>query len=96
MPSEYVTRWLEERKPKARVVYEGMDDDGIHVWDLDFPETDHEFRLGVPDDVARDEGLLAERLMELETQGWLDQAGEKDIWVLVARGEVAERPSLFE
>ena len=95
MAAEHVTSWLRERKPKARVTYQGMDEDRIHVWDLDFPETQHDFRVGVPDSVIQDEGLLAERLMELESQGWLDQAGEKDLWVLVAAGEVAEGPSLF-
>jgi len=93
---EYVTTWLQERKPRARVTYRGTGDEDVHVWDLEFPDAEHTFRLGVPDDVVQDDALLSERLMELETQGWLDQAGEdKDIWVLVAAGEVAEGPSLF-
>lgn len=96
MASEHVTAWLEERKPAARVIYQGVSEDDIHVWDMEFEATDHDFRLGIPDVVIQDEGLLAERLMELETQGWIDQAGEKDIWVLVGRGEVAEGPSWFE
>lgn len=96
MASEHVTSWLRERKPRAEVSYLGANEDDIHVWDLDFPDSDHTFRLGIPDDVVEDEAILSERLMELETQGWLDQAGEdKDIWVLVAAGEVAEAPSLF-
>lgn len=95
MATERVTGWLKEHKPKATVTYEGMDEDDIHIWDLDIPGSDHEFRLGVPDSVTQDEGLLATRLMELESQGWLDQAGEKDIWVLVGPGEVAQGPSLF-
>lgn len=95
MAVEHVTAWLAERKPRATVSYEGMDEDDIHVWELDFPETEHEFRVGVPDSVIQDEGLLAERLMELETQGWLDEAGEKDLWVLVAAGEIGGGPSGF-
>ncbi|MGD2070880.1 MAG: hypothetical protein PVI57_19570 [Gemmatimonadota bacterium] len=95
MAVEHVTAWLAERKPHATVSYEGMDEDDIHVWELDFPDTEHEFRVGVPDSVIQDEGLLAERLMELETQGWLDDAGEKDLWVLVAAGEIGGGPSGF-
>lgn len=92
MASEDVTRWLAERKPAATVVYEGPTEDDIHVWDLDF-RNDHTFRVGVPDEVLRDAGLLAERLMELESGGWLDDAGEKDLWLLVGRGEVIEPAS---
>jgi len=89
MSSDYVTSWLREKKPQAQVNPLGPNEDGIHVWDLTFPEG-HTLRLGVPSDVADDEALLAERLMELETQGWLDRAGERDLWVLVAAAEVAE------
>lgn len=96
MAVEHVTSWIEERKPAAVVEYAGVDEDDIHVWELTFPATDHRFRLGVPDRVIQDEGLLAERLMELESQGWLDQAGEKDLWVLVAAGEIAGEPGAFD
>jgi hypothetical protein len=95
MASEFVTRWIEERKPGARVRYLGPDEDDIHVWDLEFAEAEHTFRLGIPEQLVEDDALLSERLMELETQGWLDQAGEKDLWVLVAPAEVAEGPTLF-
>jgi len=96
MSSEYVGRWLRERKPGATVIYQGANEDGIHIWDLEFEAQEHTFRLGIPDDVVEDEALLSERLMELETQGWLDRAGEeKDLWVLVAAAEVAEGPTLF-
>jgi hypothetical protein len=94
MSSDYVTSWLGERKPGSVVSYRGPNEDGIHVWDLDFPDREHTFRLGVPEDVVEDDALLSERLMELETQGLLDQAGEeKDLWVLVAAAEVGEGPS---
>lgn len=96
MAEQHVTDWLIEHKPKARIRYLGADDDEIHVWELDVPGSGHEFRLGIPDRVVQDEALLSERLMELETQGWLDQAGEKDLWVLVAAGEIGEEPSMFE
>ena len=96
MASEFVTRWLEERKPGARVTYLGMsEDDDVHLWDLHFPGGEYTFRLGVVASVVDDEGLLAERLMELDTQGWVDQAGDRDLWVLVGPGELAESPSLF-
>lgn len=96
MASEYVTSWLKERKPNAEVTYLGPNEDEIHTWDLEFKGRSHNFRLGIPGGVVEDDALLAERLMELETQGWLDQAGEdKDIWVLVGPGEVAEGPSSF-
>jgi hypothetical protein len=95
MASEFVTRWLEERTPGARVTDLGRGDDGVHIWDLELEGSDHTFRLGVLGSVVEDEALLSERLMELDTQGWIDQAGAKDIWVLVGTGEVAEGPSLF-
>lgn len=94
MATEDVTRWLIERKPAAALEYLGETEDGIQVWDLDFPDG-HAFRVGVPTEVVEDAGLLAERLMELESGGWLDEAGEKDLWVLVGRSEVAERPSVW-
>lgn len=96
MAVDHVTSWLAERKPRAEVVYEGENEDGLHVWDLDFPDTEHEFRIGIAGEVVQDEALLSERLMELESQGWLDQAGgDKDIWVLVAPAEIARGPSRF-
>jgi hypothetical protein len=95
MASEFVTRWLEERKPGARVIYLGAGEDDVHLWDVDFEGSEHTFRLGVLASVVEDDALLAERLMELDTQGWVDQAGEKDLWVLVAPGELAEGPTLF-
>jgi hypothetical protein len=95
MASDFVTRWLEERKPGARVSYLGAGDDDVHIWDVAFTGEEHTFRLGVVASIVDDEALLAERLMELDTQGWVDQAGEKDIWVLVAPGELANEPGLF-
>lgn len=96
MAAEHVTSWLEEHDPEARVTYQGLDEEGIHVWNMEFPRSEHGFRIGIPDTVIQEEGLLAERLMELETQGWLDRAGEQDLWVLLTAGEIAEEPSLFE
>jgi hypothetical protein len=90
MASDYVTSWLEERKPRAKVTYLGPNEDGIHLWDLAFPDGAHTFRIGVPEEVVEDDALLAERLMELDTQGWVDQAGERDLWVLVGPAELAE------
>ena len=95
MAIDFVTEWLEEHKPEAAVDYLGPNEDDIHVWDLDFEDSQHTFRLGIPTDVVDDDALLSERLMELESQGWLDRAGEKDVWVLVAAGEVLEGVSFF-
>jgi hypothetical protein len=95
MAIDFVTGWLQERKPQAQIRYLGPSEDGIHIWDLEFAEAEHTLRLGIPDLLVEDDALLSERIMELETQGWLDQAGEKDLWVLVAPGEVAEGPTLF-
>jgi hypothetical protein len=95
MAAEFVTRWLEEKKPDARVTHLGVDEDDVHVWDLEFPDQQHVFRLGIHDSVVEDEGVLAERLMEVDTQGWLDDAGEKDLWVLVATTDISEGLSLF-
>lgn len=95
MASEYVTSWLEERKPAARITYLGPNEDDIHIWDLDFEGGEHTCRLGIPEPIVKDDALLSERLMELDTQGWLDQAGEEDIWVLVTAAEVAEGQTLF-
>lgn len=90
MATQHVTGWLAERKPLATVDYQGETEDGLHVWELEFDDG-HVFRLGIAREVVDDEGLLAERLMELETGGWLDGAGEADKWLLVGPGEVAER-----
>jgi hypothetical protein len=90
MSVDFVASWLGEKKPGARVTYLGVSEDEIHVWDLEFPETEHTFRLGIHDAVVEEEGPLAERLMELETQGWLDDAGEKDLWVFVAATDISE------
>jgi hypothetical protein len=90
MAAEYVTRWLEEKKPDANVVYLGPNEDDIHIWDMEFGGGEHTFRLGIVGSVADDEAFLAERLMELEAQGWLDDAGEKDLWVLVGDAEIGE------
>lgn len=97
MAVDHVTTWLEEKKPGARVTYQGVgEESGVHVWEVAFPVAGHQSRVGIPTGVIEDEGLLAERLMELETQGWLDQMDDEDVWVLVAGGEIAEGPSLFE
>lgn len=90
MATHDVTRWLTERKPEAAVDYQGETEDGLHVWELEF-DGGHTFRVGVAPEVIEDEGLLAERLMELESGGWLDGAGEQDNWVLVGPREVGER-----
>lgn len=95
MAVEDVTSWLEERKPGAYIAYEGVSEDGLHVWDLDFPESEHELRIGIVADLVDDEALLSERLMELQTQGWLDQTGEKDVWVVVGRAEIGKGPTWF-
>ena len=96
MAAEYVTEWLEERLPETNVEYLGPDDDETHLWNVEVLGTGHELRVGVPDQVVDDEGLLAERLMETETQGWLDQAGERDLWVLVGPGDTALRSVSWE
>jgi hypothetical protein len=89
MASEYVTRWLEKRIPDSNIDYRGMDAEGLHVWDVDVLGTGHTVKVGIPDEVADDDALLSERLAELDTQGWIDQAGEdKDIWVLLAPRDI--------
>lgn len=88
MATHDVTRWLAERKPEAGIEYQGETEDGIHVWDLEFDDGPT-FRLGVAGQVLDAAGLLAERLMELESAGWLDSAGEEELWVLVGTGDVA-------
>jgi len=95
MAAEYVTRWLEERKPRGRIEYLGRNEDDIHIWDVTVPGYDHALRLGIQDVVASDDALLAERLMELDTQGWIDQAGEEDSWVLLTKVEIGRGRSHF-
>lgn len=75
MAAEEMTSWLQDKKPDAIVHYEGENEDDIHIWRLEFPEGGPPFVVGVPADLLEEEGVLAERLMELQNQGWLDQAG---------------------
>ena len=96
MASEHVTEWLQERKPTATVRYHGPDDDGIHRWELVFPGDAPSFHLGVPEEVLENEGVLAERLMELNNQGWMDQAGEEEHLVYLYPMEIAREPSIWE
>lgn len=96
MASEHVTEWLKERKPQATVRYHGPDDDDIHRWELVFPGDAPPFHLGVPEEVLDDAGVLAERLMELDTQGWLDQAGEQEHLVYLYPMEIAKEPSSWK
>lgn len=77
MTVEEMSDWLLEKKPRARVAYRGIEQDDIHVWDLHF-EDGPPFHLGVPVELLEEDGVLAERLMELQSQGWLDQAGETE------------------
>lgn len=96
MSAEYVTEWLEERLPESNVEYQGPDEDAVHLWHVDVLGTGHDLRVGIPEEVVADEGFLAERLMETETQGWIDQAGDRDLWVLVAPGDTALRSVSWE
>lgn len=90
MATEYVTRWLKKRIPESNIDYVGMNEDELHVWEVSVLGTGHTVTVGIPDEVAEDDALLAERLAELDTQGWIDQAGEdKDIWVLLAPGNTS-------
>lgn len=75
MEVEEMTSWLQDKKPNASVHYEGVNEEDIHVWRLEFPEGGPPFVLGVPEELLGDGGVLAERLMEMQNQGWLDQAG---------------------
>src|SRR5262245_32396437 len=56
MAADFVTRWLLERKPDARVTYLGVNEDDIHVWDMEFPEVENTFRLGIESTILDDEG----------------------------------------
>jgi hypothetical protein len=89
MAAEFVTGWLEEKKPDARITCIGVSEDDIHIWDLEFTGWDHSSRLGIPDSIVEEEGALAGKLMELETGGWLDDAKGKDLWVLVAANHIS-------
>jgi hypothetical protein len=99
MAAQDVTAWLQEKKPGAVVHYHGPDQDGVYWWRLEI-ETDGEegspFRLGVPEEVLNSAGMLAERLMELENQGYLDQAGEEEHVVYLNPIEVAREPGSWE
>lgn len=97
MAVQQVTDWLQERKPGAVVHYHGPDQDGIYWWRLEMREEgkEHPFRLGVPAAVLGNAGMLAERLMELQSQGYLDQAGEVPHCVYLNPLEVAREPGLW-
>lgn len=88
MTVEQMTGWLSEKKPRARVEYAGPDENGIHVWHLSFPGDAPPFHVGVPDELLGDEGVMAERLMEAESQGWFDQAGEEEHWIVLTPDEL--------
>ena len=96
MAAEDVTRWLREKKPGASVRYLGPDVDQVHGWRLEFADSDSEFELRIPEELVENGGMLAERLMELETQGHLDLADEGDYVVYLTPVEVAREPGLWE
>jgi hypothetical protein len=96
MAAEDVTRWLGEKKPHATVRYLGPDGDGVHGWRLEFRDRAPGFELRIPGELVENGGMLAERLMELETQGHLDVAGEEDYLVYLTPLEVAREPGLWE
>jgi|SoiMethySBSTD1v2_1073268.scaffolds.fasta_scaffold3454054_1 hypothetical protein len=96
MAVDDVTTWLQEKKPRATVRYLGADPDGVHGWRLEFQDADPEFELRIPEELVENGGMLAERLMELETQGHLDLAGEGDYVVYLTPIEVAREPGLWE
>jgi hypothetical protein len=96
MAAEDVTRWLGEKKPQANVNYLGPDADGVHGWRLEFREDAPGFELRIPEELLDSAGMLAERLMELETQGHLDVAGEEEYVVYLTPMEIAREPGLWE
>src|SRR5690606_9571363 len=100
MAAQEVTAWLQEKKPGAVVHYHGPDQDGIYWWRLELPRDAGDpgppFRLGIPAGVLENAGMLAERLMELQNQGYLDQAGEVDHVVYLTPMEVAKEPGLWK
>lgn len=94
MAAEDVTRWLQEKKPASAVRYLGPDGDGVHGWRLEFPDAPA-FELRMPSELVEHEGMLAERLMELEAAGHLDLAGEEDYLVYLTPLEIAREPGLW-
>ena len=99
MAAQDVTAWLQEKKPGFAAHYDGPDGDGVYWWRL-VPEgggeSDRSFRLGIPGEVLDNAGMLAERLMELENQGYLDRAGEESYVVYLLPLEVAREPGAWE
>jgi hypothetical protein len=95
MAAEDVTRWLGDKKPEANVRYLGPDADRVHGWGLEFDDAPA-FELRIPEDLVENGGMLAERLMELETSGHLDVAGEEGYVVYLTPVEVAREPGLWE
>jgi hypothetical protein len=99
MSAQVVTEWLREKKPGTVVHYHGPDQDGIYWWRVDVHEGDDEgppFRLGIPQEVLDNAGMLAERLADLENGGFLDPAGEEPWVVYLLPLEVAREPGAWE
>lgn len=100
MATQDVTDWLREKKPGATVHYHGPDQDGVYWWRLEVAGKDGKagppFRMGIPGEVLDNAGMLAERLMELQNQGYLDQAGEVEHAVYLTPLEVAREPGLWK
>src|SRR5687768_7363130 len=94
MAAEHVTEWLQERKPDATVRYEGPDDDGVHRWTLEREGV--AFELDVASEVLESAGMLAERLMQLDSLGYLSRVGEEEFVVVLTPAEVAGEPGLWE
>lgn len=90
MTAEEMTAWLQEKKPAATVHFEGVNEDDIHLWRLEFTGGKPPFVVGVPEELLDHEGVLAERLMEMETQGWLDRAGEEEHRVVLTLPDLAQ------
>ena len=99
MAAQDVTAWLQEKKPGLVVHYHGPDQDGVYWWRVDAHDGAGEgppFRLGIPEEVLDNAGMLAERLMELENGGYLDPAGEQPWVVYLMPLEVAREPGAWE
>ena len=96
MAAEDVTRWLQEKKPQASVQYAGADADEVHRWRLQYAGEAPLYELRIPAELVDNPGMLAERLMELETSGYLDVAGEADYVVYLTPIEVAREPGVWE
>lgn len=94
MAAEHVTEWLQEKKPDATVRYLGPDDDGVHRWTLE--QGGIAFELDVAHQVLDNAGMLAERLMELDTLGYLSRVGEEEFVVVLTPANVAGEPGLWE